>query len=118
MNHPCRDNAEQHNGGGTAHQLHTSLLERGEEAGADLQTNREDEENQTELLGKVADFGIDGHPEVAHSDAYKENPSDTERDASEFEFAEHNANRNHECNDQHRLGNTLTKKEVIQPLHN
>ena len=66
--------------------LQASLLERSEERGSHLQSDAEDEKNESEVLDEGDDFcvllDVAPHEQVASQDADKENPCDTERDAT------------------------------------
>ena len=102
--------AQQHDRRGAAHELQTSLLERGEEARADLQTDREDEEYQSELLHEVPDLRIDRHSEMAQRDSDEQNPRDAERYASDPDPAQQDAERDGQGECQNGMRDAVTDK--------
>lgn len=58
---------------------------------SDLQTDREDEQNQPEFLHEMPDLAVHRHSEMTQDDAHEQNPRDSERDAADFNFSEQNA---------------------------
>ena len=106
-----RGDAQQHDGRGAAHKRDAAVLEGRDEARAHLQTDREDEEDQSELLHEVAYAVVDCHAEVAQEDADEENPGDTERDAADLDLAEQDAEGDHQREREHRVGDAVTEEE-------
>ena len=73
--------AQQHNGRGQHVVGDAALAERAEEAGADLQTDAVDEEDEAELLHEVRRRGVEHHAEVSAGNAGKKDPCHAKRDA-------------------------------------
>lgn len=86
MQHVGRDDAQSDDHAASPTSCMAAVLERREEARPHLQTDREDEENQTELLDEVQYPGGDGHPEMAGCDTDEENPRRPQRHASDLIF--------------------------------
>ena len=112
MDHVGRRDAQQHDRRRAAHQRHAAVLERREEAGPHLQSDREDEQDETELLDEVAYVVIDRHAEVAEGDAHEQNPGDPQRDASDLDLAQQDSERDGQRESQHRMRDAAAEKEV------
>ncbi len=106
-----RRNAQQHDGRGAADQRQAAVLERREETRTDLQTYRKDEQDQTELLHEVAHVAVDRHAEVTQGDTDEEDPRDAERYAADLDLAEQNAECDHQCDREDRMGDAATEKK-------
>ena len=109
--------AEQHDRRSAADELQAALLERGEKARADLKADREDEENQSELLDEMEHVAVDGHAEMAERDAHEEHPRDAERDAADLHPAEQDADGDGQRERQDGMGDAAAEKERVEPLH-
>lgn len=107
-----RQNVEYHHAPGHHVHLDTVLLERLEETRAHLQTDAVDEENQSEVLNEIKHFGRTGKTaigvlhtavvvDVSHHDTGEQHERDAKRNAAYLELAEHNANSNHQREQQH-----------------
>ena len=103
-----RQHAEQHDRRGAAHERHPAVLERREESRADLQADREDEEDQTEFLDEVPHLGIDRHAEVTGDDADEEDPGDAQRHALDLDLSEQDAERDDQGERQHGVRDAVT----------
>ena len=111
------EDAEQDDGRGAPDEGDASVLECGEESGADLQADREDEEDEPELLDEVPDLAVDGHAEVAGDDPDEEDPGDAERDALDLDLSEEDAEGDDQCEGQHGMRDAVSEEEGIQPVH-
>ena len=67
------------------------LLKRGEEARADLHTDGEDEEDESELTKEMKSVGLHEISEMAHNDAHKQDERDAEGDTENLDLSEINA---------------------------
>ena len=112
-----REDAEQDDGRGAPDEGDASVLEGGEESGSDLQADREDEEDEPELLDEVADLAVDGHPEVAGDDPDEEDPGDSERDALDLDLSEEDAEGDDQREGQDGMSDAVSEEEGIQPVH-
>ena len=110
--------AQQHDGRGAADEREPSVLERREESRSDLQTDRKDEEDESELLHELPDLAVDRHAEVAHCDADEEDPRDAERDAADPDLAQQDAERDDQCENQDGMCDAAAEEQGMQPLHN
>ena len=72
---------------------YAAFLEWREEAGAYLDADGEDEEDEAEFTYEFQDFGVDDVAEVAHDDSHEQYKGDPKWDSSDFQFAEENAGR-------------------------
>ena len=91
-------------------EAHASLLERGEETGANLQSDGEDKQNQTKFLDKLEYARIDAEAEVADEDADKEDKSDAKRDALDFCLAKDDADGDDDGVDEDGVGHAFAVK--------
>ena len=66
-----------------------------EEAGAHLQADGKDEEDETELLHEVEDTQIGPEAQMTHQDAHEQNPGGSQGDAFHFESAQIEADTYH-----------------------
>ena len=116
----ARDVIERHRRGDTQrHHQHrqfverdAALAERGEKSGSDLQADRIDEKNQSELLEKMHQVFIDVHAEIAEADADEQNARHAQRHAGDLEFAQHDTQRHDQRQNQHRVGHTSAPKRL------
>ena len=58
---------------------------------ADLKSDREYEQNQSEFAYEFKDVFVDDISEVSHQDAHKEHEGDAERHTANLQFADENA---------------------------
>ena len=112
-----RCDAQQDDRRGASHEGDSAVLERREESRADLQSDRKDEKDQSEFLHEVPHFAIDGHPEMAEQDADEQYPRDTQRNASDFDFSQQNADGDYQRENKYGMGDAVAEKQGIQPLH-
>ena len=91
--------AEQHHEEGEQVEPHSSALEAGEEAGADLQTYAVDEQYESEFLEELQQIGVEGHPEMAERDTDEQYPCHSEADAGDLDLAHDLSERDHEGQD-------------------
>ena len=110
--------AQQHDGRGAADEREPTVLERGEESRSDLQTDRKDEEDESEFLHELPDLAVDRHAEVAHCDADEEDPRDAERDTADPDLAQQDAERDDQCENQDGMCDAAAEEQGMQPLHN
>ena len=76
-----------------------------------------DEKDQSEFLHEVPHFAVDSHPEMAEQDADEQYPCDTQRDASDFNFSQQNADGDYQRENKYGMGDAVAEKQGIQPLH-
>ena len=112
-----RCDAQQDDRRGASHESDSAVLERREESRADLQSDRKDEKDQSEFLHEVPHFAVDGHPEMAEQDADEQYPRDTQRNASDFDFSQQNADGDYQRENKYGMGDAVAEKQGIQPLH-
>lgn len=91
------------------------FAERGEEARTDLQTEGVDEQDQTELLEEVQQVCVDVHAQVAESDADEKNARNAQRYAGDFRLAEHDAQGDDQCQNQHGVGHSSAPQRFGAP---
>ena len=94
-----------------------ALLERREEAGAHLQSDREDEQDEAKLLNEFDDVGVDGEAQVSGQDAHEQDKGCAERDAKDFLFAQDHTQGDDERVDEDGVSHTAARNEVSQPSH-
>ena len=103
----CHHDVEAHDEHGDAIEFDALVLERREEAGAYLQTNGEDEQDEAELLDELERRSIDGHAQVADKDAAKQDKGRSQRDAEEPHLAQHHADGDDDGIDQNGVCHTV-----------
>ena len=113
MNYIGRRHAQQYDRYGTHDQRHAAVFERCEKSRSDLQTDREDEQNQPEFLHEVPDLAVHRHSEMTQDDTYEQNPCDSERDAADFDFSEQNADGDDQCEGQHGMGDAAAEEQGV-----
>ena len=117
------DHAQKDDGRRQHVQLHAAFLERREEAGSYLQADRVDEQNQPELFDEMDQMLVELHPEMAERDSDEKNPRHAEPDSADFELAERDAERDHQRENQHRVGDAsaperaVAEKKIMKPFH-
>lgn len=117
------DHAQKDDGRRQHVQLHAAFLERREEAGSHLQADRVDEQNQPELFDEMDQMLVELHPEMAERDSDEKNPRHAEPDSADFELAERDAERDHQRENQHRVGDAsaperaVAEKKIMKPFH-
>ena len=99
-----RPDAEQHGQYSDFVERNAALAERGKESGTDLQTDRIDEQDQSELLEKMQQMAVDVHPVPSESDPHEQDARYAERHAGNPDFAEHDPQRHDQRENQHRVG--------------
>ena len=104
--------AQQHDAGSQHVECDASLAERGEEAGAHLQADGVDEEDEAELLDEVGRGGIEQEAEMPGHDTHEEYPGDTQRHAAKLDAIEAEADGDDHGHDEHRVGYATTGEEV------
>ena len=92
-------------------QLQPFALEGGEEAGADLQTDGVNEENQPKLFDEMGDMFIDGKAEVGEDDAGEQHQRHAEGDAENAQAAKCGAAEDGESVDDGGVGDALVLGE-------
>ena len=107
----CND-AERHDQYGQFVQCDAALAERGEKSGTDLQTDRIDEENQSELFEEVHQVLVDVHAEIAERDADEQNTRHPQRHPGDLHLAQHDAECDDQRQDHHRVGDTAAPKRL------
>ena len=98
-------------------ELHTAVLERREKPGPDLQPDREDEQDQAELLDEAQHAGVDRHAEMAGCDADEENPRRPQRNASDLDFPQQDSDGDDQRQNENGVRQRIAEKEVVQPIH-
>jgi hypothetical protein len=97
--------------------LHALLSQRGHETGAELESDRENEEDQPELLHEVERVVVQFGAEVSDEDSCKEHARRAEPDATEFQAAERHAHHAHEGEHTDGVRNGLSFVELEEPAH-
>ena len=113
MNDIGRRHAQQHDRHGAHDQRHAAVFERCEKSRSDLQTDREDEQNQPEFLHEVPDLAVHRHSEMTQDDAHEQNPRDSERDSADFDFSEQNADGDDQREGQHGMGDAVAEEQGV-----
>ena len=103
MNYIGRRHAQQYDRYGTHDQRHAAVFERREKSRSDLQTDREDEQNQPEFLHEVPDLAVHRHSEMTQDDTYEQNPCDSEQ----------NADGDDQCEGQHGMGDAAAEEQGV-----
>jgi hypothetical protein len=86
---------------------HTAFLERGEETGSDLQTEREHKEYQTEVTDKTPYGRVDNESEMGQKDSDKKNPGHSQGDSENLDLPQEYAQRDHYRDDQYGVSHTV-----------
>ena len=111
----CR--AQQRQSDGRQQQPHAVGAQRAEEAGADLQSEGVDEENQSEALGVDEHRGVEREAEVAGQNADEEDEGRAERDAADADFAQSDAEDRDERNHDDGLQRRVFDEQISEPFH-
>ena len=90
------EHAEQHDRGREPVHQHAPFFERGEKAGTDLQTDREDEQNQPELFHEVENMVVDLEAELPEQDPDEEHERDAEGNPEHLHASERYPDRDDE----------------------
>jgi hypothetical protein len=105
--HGSTHSTEQHDRHGQQVELKPLAAQGGEEAGAELQPDREHKEHQPELLGEFEHTAIDRLTEVTSDDSGEQHPRCPKADAAKFQAAErhprHGDEREHRDRVRHRM---------------
>ena len=80
------------------------LAEGMEEAGAHLQADGEDEQDEAEILDEGQHHGVDFQPEMAEEDAHEQNPGGADGYSLNLELAEKQTRCYDEGQDENRAG--------------
>ena len=96
--------SQEDKGDGKQVKLKTSLLERMEESRADLKSDREHEQDQSEVLHETKHRGVHTETEMAQKNSHEQNPRGSDGDALELEFAKIQSYRDHNRENQNRMG--------------
>ena len=101
-------------------QIHGKPLpfERGEEPRPDLETDGENEEDESELTGELQHLVTKGQAEVPEDQAGKQHAGHPEADAEHAHAAETQPEGDHEAEDQHRMSDRVLTKKQRDPFHN
>ena len=81
-----------------------------EEAGADLQTDGKDEQDQAEFLHEMQDFRIGPETEMAQQDADEQDPGGSQGHPFHLESAEIDADAHDQGDQQDGMGNALPEE--------
>ena len=109
--------AEDHDRRGEHVHLHALLPQRREEAGAELQADGEDEQDQPELLHEIERVMIDRFAEVPDEDAREKHARRAEADAAELQAAERHAHHAHEGEHADGMRDGLRFVKLEEPAH-
>ena len=108
---------EDHNRRGEHVHPHSLLAQRGEEAGAELQADGEDEQDQAELLHEIERVMIHRFAEVPDDDAREEHPRRAEADSAEPHAPQRHAEHAHEGEHADGVRDGLRLMELEEPAH-
>ena len=97
--------------------LHPLLAQRREEAGAELQADGEDEQDQPELLHEIERVMIDRLAEMPDEDAREKHARRAEPDAAELQTAERHPHHAHEREHADGVRDGLRFVEFEEPAH-
>ena len=109
--------AEDHDGRREHVQFHALLPQRREEAGAELQADGEDKQDQPELFHEIERVMIDRLAEVPDEDAREEHARRAEADAAEFQTPERHPEHAHESEHADGVRDGLRFVELEEPAH-
>ena len=109
--------SEDHDRRGEHVHLHALLAQRGEEAGAELQADGEDEQDQPELLHEIERVMIDRFAEVPDENAREEHARRAEADAAELHAPQRHAEHAHEGEHADGVRDGLRLVEFEEPAH-
>jgi Phage integrase family len=96
---------------------HSLLAQRGEEAGAELQADGEDEQDQAELLHEIKRVMIHRFAEMPDEDAREEHPRRSEADSAELHAPQRHAKHAHEGEHADGVRDGLRLVELEEPAH-
>ena len=111
------DRAEDHDRRREHVQLHPLLPQRREEAGAELQADREDKQDQPELLHEIERVVIDRFAEVPDEDPREQHARRAEPDAAELQAPERHAQHAHEREHADGVRDGLRFVKLEEPVH-
>ena len=96
---------------------HAAPVERTEKARSHLQSERVDEEHQSEAFGIFEHLFVDRQPEVTGQNSHEEDERDAQRDAADAHLAQCHACGADQGDDDHRLQRRMFHEKGIDPLH-
>ncbi len=96
---------------------HSLLAQRGEEAGAELQADGEDEQNQAELLHEIERVMIHRFAEMPDEDAGEEHPRCAEADSAELHAPQRHAEHAYEGEHPDGVRDGLRPMQLEEPAH-
>ena len=104
---------EQDHSEGEQIELDAAGQERMEESGTHLQSDAEDEQDQTEVLHEGKDGRVDTKAEMAGQDAQEQDPGRTDGDPLDLETPQPEAGCDHEGEQQDAVGDTGTGEQIL-----
>ena len=83
-----------------------------EESRSDLKSDREHEQNQTEILHETEHRGVNPEPEMAQKDGDEQDPRRADGNAFDLEFTKIQPYRDHYRENQNGMGDSRPKKQI------